>query len=199
MILIDLKFCFSNRNVSLIFFFAFILLLSKPDRFLEKNNCKQYFILGHDSGSYKIIFAIFEKVIILQMDLIIIYIKELSLQRFLLKSLWSNNNKSQKRLNFQISLEDLLRIVFEVSDHDYVNSKKNNRSNNRNINLIKIRSGIVTSAVSLYKLIFSIKKKILRKSVTSKRASYTRLKIFSFKYNGWLVRFKAFTIVKRSN
>lgn len=48
-----------------------------------------------------------------------------------------------------------------MSDYDDIDSKKNNKSNNRYITLSKIKNKVVTSSISFYKPIFFAKKKIL--------------------------------------
>lgn len=69
----------------------------------------------------------------------------------------------------------MLKIIFKILDHQDLDSKSNIENNNRNI-ILKTIVKIVTIAGNSCKLIFFIKKKLLKKTLTDKKMSYIRLK-----------------------
>lgn len=72
--------------------------------------------------------------------------------------------------------DNLLQIIFKIFNKNAVNNKTKDKTNNESMTLDKIKSKMVITTNSSYKLIFFNKKKILKQSAINRRANYTKLK-----------------------
>ena len=134
----DLKSLTVNTDVSLVFYLTLVLLPSEQSGIFQKNSRKRNFVQACGTGGGKVIFALLEEIVTLQVSITLINVWEPSFQRlltwtFIVRS--GGNNGSQNRCwrsRIQNGSEDLLEIILQVSNHGgVVGAKSSKRSNNR--------------------------------------------------------------------
>lgn len=101
--------------------------------FLKKNGSKQSIFLAYSFCACKIVFALLEKIIALHVVLILVYVKDLSFQQFILWGFYNSKNRSQKKFSLKDSFENALKIIFIIIYYNDVDGKKNSRNNGRGI------------------------------------------------------------------
>ena len=73
----------ADRNVGLVFYLMLVLLPSEQDSIFQEDSHKRNLIQTHDTGGGKVIFALLEKIIILQVSFTLINVRKPSFQRLL--------------------------------------------------------------------------------------------------------------------
>ena len=176
----------ANRNVSLVFYLTRVLLPAEQGGIFQKSSCKRNSIWACDTGGGKVIFALLEEIVILQVSFILINVWKLSFQKpltwaFIVQSGGNSRSRNRcKKSKIQNGPENLREIIFQVSNHREVGrAKSNKRSNdrcnsgNKGICCGGSRAAIVAilGGGSTSKLIFVIVE-ILAKTATREGLSY---------------------------
>ena len=164
-----------------------VLLLAEQGNILQKVSCKRNSVWACGTDGVKVIFALLEEIVTLQMSFPPINVWEPSFQRlftwtFIVRSGGNDGSRNKcKRFRIQNGPEDLLQVIFQVSNHKKVgrarSSKRSNaRYNSRSKNTYCSKSKGATIATlgggSASKLVFVIKKRILARIATSGRSSH---------------------------
>ena len=169
-----------------------VLLLAEPNNIVQEDSRKQNSVWACSTGYGKVIFALREKILILQVSSIPINIWELSFQKPLTWAfkVWSGgNNRSQnrcksrrrKRSDLKDGSNNLLKVILQVLNHGGVGRARNNKQSNdrcnsgsRNMYCGRSRGATVATlgGGSASKLIFTIKKRILAKTATNRGSTY---------------------------
>ena len=171
----------ADRDVSLVFYLTLVLLPSEQGDIFQESSPKRNSVWAHSTGGGKLIFALLEEIVTLQVSFTPINIRESSFQRpltwaFIVQNGGNDGGRNKYwKSRIQNGPEDPLEVIFPVSKHGGVGgARSNKRSDNRCISGSKSmcrggRRGATVATLgrsSASKLIFAVVR-ILARTATS--------------------------------
>ena len=169
-----------------------VLLTAKQGDILQKSSCKRNLVGTHGTGCGKVVFALLEDIVTLQVSFTSINVWEPSFQKPLI---WvftvqsggndgsQNRCRSQrrKRSDFKDGPDKLLEVILQVPNHRRVGGARSNKRSDNKCNsgsksiccdqnrgaMVAILGGASTS-----KLVFAVKRMILARIATSGGSSH---------------------------
>ena len=190
----SLKSFSANKNVSLVLYLTLVLLPAEQGEIFQKDSRKQNLVQACGTGDGKMIFALLEEIITLQVRFTPINVWEPNFQRpltwaFIMRS--GSDDRSQnkcrswrkKRSGLKDDFVDPLEVILQVPNHGEVGgARSSKRSNNgcrynsgsKSTYCDKSKDATVTSLSGSFvsELVFAVKKRILAKNAMSERLSH---------------------------
>ena len=141
-----LEFLPANRDVSLVFYLTLVLLPLEQNGIFQENNRKRNSVWACGNGVGKVIFALLEEIVTLQMNFTLINVREPNFQSpltwtFIVRSGGDDgsggNNGSWNRCRssrIHNGLEDPLEVIFQVSNHREIGGARSSKQSDNRYN-----------------------------------------------------------------
>ena len=135
-----LKSLLANRDITLVLYLMLVLLPAEQGGVFQKNSCKQNSVWAHDTSDGKVIFALLEKIVILQVNFTLINVWEPSFHRpltwaFIVGGGGNNRGRNKcRRSRIQNGPKDPPEVIFQISNHGRVGGARSNNQNNDRCN-----------------------------------------------------------------
>ena len=159
-----------------------VLLPAEQGGIFQEGSCKRNLVWAFSTRGGKVIFALLEEIVTLQVSFIPINVRESSFQgpliwAFIVRSGGDDRSQNKyKKSRIQNGSEDPLEVILQISNYKRVgkarsSKQSNNRCNSESKSLCCGGNRGATIAtlggVSASKLVFAVKKRILASTVTS--------------------------------
>ena len=116
----------ADEDVNFALYLTPVLLPAEQGGIFQKDSCKQNLVWAHGTGGGKVIFALLEEIVTLQVSFTPINVWEPSFQRpltwaFIVQSGGDDKGQNRcRRSKIQNGPENLLEVIFQVSNHKRV-------------------------------------------------------------------------------
>ena len=119
----DIESLLANRDISLVLYLTLVLLPSEQGSIFQEGSRKRNLVRDHGSNGGKVIFALVEEIVTLQVSFTPINVREPSFRRplmwaFIVRSGGNDGGRNGCwRFKIQNGLEDLLEFILQVSNY----------------------------------------------------------------------------------